>query len=54
LPGVIDLEDPACYERGRVYEGSFGFANEVKRVVDRGVGAIKAGAVKLVQGGTAW
>jgi hypothetical protein len=44
LPGVIDLEYPACYKRGRVYEGSFGFVNEVKRVIDRGVSTIKAGA----------
>jgi hypothetical protein len=44
LPSVIDLKDPAYYERGRVYKGSFGFVNKVKRVVDRGVSAIKAGA----------
>jgi hypothetical protein len=58
VPGAI-----ACYERGRGYEGDFGFIDEVG---GRGLGfgaikagaikagAIKAGAMKLVQGRTAW
>jgi len=47
VPGVI-----AYYKRGRGYKGDFGFIDEVR---GRGLGfsAIKADAMKLVQGGTA-
>jgi hypothetical protein len=48
VPGAI-----ACYERGRGYEGDFGFIDEVGGR-GLGFGAIKAGAMKLVQGRTAW